>query len=158
MRPRISIRGSVYPSVHPLIGDAFVKKKRKIIIFEQIIVIGGILDESHVITSSWGRIVGLTGLVAKDIVPFRSTAEKDQQANDTSTGILSTFSTFSHVRFAPPWWFLDASSHLYMRLYPSVGSICWSVTCFFSNAKNERFSSWKSNSDIPEFAWCAGCP
>ena len=36
---------------------------------------------------------------------------------------------------------LDASLHLYMRSYPSVGrSVCWSVTCFFSNAENEQFS------------------
>ena len=35
----------------------FCKKTRKIIIFEQIIVVGGILDESHVITSSYNHFI-----------------------------------------------------------------------------------------------------
>ena len=37
--------------------------------------------------------------------------------------------------------FLDASSHLYMRLCPSVRrSVGWSVTLFFLNAEKEPFS------------------
>ena len=60
MRPRISIWGSVRPSVRQSVGRSvrwwrFCKKK--IIIFEQIIVVGNITDESHVITSSYNHFI-----------------------------------------------------------------------------------------------------
>ena len=51
MRPRMSLRGSVRRSVvWSVRWSHFRKKTRKIIIFEQIIVVVGVLDESHAIT------------------------------------------------------------------------------------------------------------
>ena len=63
MRPRISITGfvrrsvgrSVCPSVGPLVTLSW--KAREIIIFEQIIVGRGILDEYHVITSLYKHFI-----------------------------------------------------------------------------------------------------
>ncbi len=54
----MSVRRSVGPSVSPSVGRwRFRKKKRKIIIFAQIIVVGGIQDESHAITSSYNHFI-----------------------------------------------------------------------------------------------------
>ena len=63
MRPRISISGSVCPSVGRSVGRlvrplvTLLWKIRKIIIFEQIIVGGDTQDKSHVITSSYNHFI-----------------------------------------------------------------------------------------------------
>ena len=56
---------------------------------------------------------------------------------------LKFFITHSSQFFS--FWFLNASSHIYIRLCPSVGQsvgplVRWSVNCFFLNAKNKPCS------------------
>ena len=71
----------------------------------------------------------------------------------TSAGSVQSFHQ-EEVASLALWALLDASSHLCMRLCPSVSqSDGWMVTRFsFLNAENKQFSSYKSsgqsNNDI----------